>query len=441
MDHTFKDDAMKAYILESGRRIAPFDETAGALRIHNRPLRRQQEEELRALGCAVETIDDVRAIDSFPCLLVRDDLFFTHHALMGFVRTVRKRLRQQTTQQNDRAGRGSGNFRAALSRSILTEQFSPTFQGRETTGRDGEACRAYDLYYLQGFEPDASLEDQAELAPIPHRVSVRRSRVNRYFDPSGSVSLPMSLVAFCPIQHWASLVSANLLGLSGLLVRTAQTRLASTMMLPLVCTWRAGSVRPISLRGKFYWAGRGCKVHPSAHVEWCVLGDHVRIGPGAFVRGAVLANRVEVGPNAIVEGTSVGEKATVNGGVTLRSCVVGEEANIGAYFTQLSVIGRGAALCPSSGTYDFNLRGNVPVSFQGRMVNSGSRMLGSCLGHGAFLGAEVTLASGQELPNGCILVRSPREIVGDVSEGLPAGVLRLDRGRRQTRRDGPRMAQ
>ena len=101
---------MQAYVLESGRRIAPFDETPGTLRIHNRPLRRQQEEELRALGCAVETIDDVRAIDSFPCLLVRDDLFFTHHALTGFVRTVRQRLRRQTTPRDDRAGARAATF-------------------------------------------------------------------------------------------------------------------------------------------------------------------------------------------------------------------------------------------------------------------------------------------------------------------------------------------
>jgi acetyltransferase-like isoleucine patch superfamily enzyme len=150
------------------------------------------------------------------------------------------------------------------------------------------------------------------------------------------------------------------------------------------------------------------------------------------VRGAVLADRVEIGPNAIVECTSLGVKATVNGGITLRSCVVGDEANVGAYFTQFSVIGRGAALCPSSGTFDFNLRGNVHVAFQGRSVSSGSRMLGSCLGHGAFLGAEVTLASGQELPNGCVLVRNPRELVTDVAQGLPPGVLRLDRGRRRS---------
>jgi carbonic anhydrase/acetyltransferase-like protein (isoleucine patch superfamily) len=182
-----------------------------------------------------------------------------------------------------------------------------------------------------------------------------------------------------------------------------------------------------------YLAGSGCKVHPTAHVEWAVLGRGVRIGPNAVVRGAVLADRVEVGPGAVVEMATLGEKATVNGGTTVRSCVVGDEGHMGAYFTQLSVVGRGAALCPASGIFDFNLRSNVNVAFEGRSVSCGSRLLGGCLGHGAFLGAEVIMASGQELPNGCVLVRSPRDIVGDLSQALPQGVVRVDRGRPRNR--------
>ena len=424
---------MRAYILESERRIAPFEEPPGALKIHNRSLQQTQQELLSAAGFQVATIDDPQAVGSGPCLVVGDDLYFTSHTLAGFLKTVRRRLRDGARRRS--AGDDSPapmNFRAALACSMLTEHFAPTFQGRRVADSDGREFRAYDLYYLAEHERGRALDEQAELAPIPYRMSVRRWRVNRHFEPSGSASLPMSLVAMCPIQHWASLVTANLLGLSSRLLQAATARPLATLALPLSCVLRSGSLRPAYLRGKLYWAGRGCKVHPSAHVEWAALGDHVRVGPGAVVRGSILADRVEIGSNALVECSSLGEKATVNAGVTLRSCVVGEEANVGAYFTQLSVVGRGAALCPSSGTYDFNLRGNVPVMFQGRSVTSGSRMLGSCLGHGAFLGAEVTLASGQELPNGCILVRNPRELVGDGGQSLPAGVLRLDRGRRRS---------
>jgi hypothetical protein len=109
---------------------------------------------------------------------------------------------------------------------------------------------------------------------------------------------------------------------------------------------------------------------------------------------------------------------------------------MGAYFTQLSVLGKGAVLCPASGIFDFNLRSNVMVNFDGRNVSSGSRLLGGCLGHGAFLGAELPMGSGQELPNGCILVKNPRDVVGDMSQALPPGVVRVDRGRPRNRPAG-----
>jgi hypothetical protein len=49
----------------------------------------------------------------------------------------------------------------------------------------------------------------------------------------------------------------------------------------------------------------------------------------------------------------------------------------------------------------------------------------------------VPLGSGQEVPNGCILVKNPREMVGDVNQALPVGVVRVDRGRPRQRPAGP----
>jgi carbonic anhydrase/acetyltransferase-like protein (isoleucine patch superfamily) len=413
---------MKAYLLQTGRSVSPFDEPVGELRVHNRPLREHQTDLLSRQGLEVEPIDDLRQATDRPCVLLHDDLYLTHHALAGFLRLARKRQRRKP-----------GNLGAALAVSPLTEHFSPNFQGRIVSGSDGENLRAYDLYLLTDWDANAPLDEQVTWTPIPHPLTVRRTRVNRYFDPSGSFSLPMSTVALCPLRHWSSLLAAHLLGMPSCMMRAAHATGLGLATLPGRIAWRAGSAWPSRLRGKLYLAGRGCKVHPTAHVEWAVLGRGVRIGPNAVVRGAVLDDRVEIGPGAIVEMSTLGEKATINGNVTLRSCVVGEEANVGAYFTQLSVIGRGAALCPGSALFDFNLRGNVSVSFQGRTVSSGSRMLGGCIGHGAFLGAEVQMASGHELPAGCILVRSPRDVVGDVRQSLPADVVRVDRGPRRRR--------
>lgn len=422
---------MQAYLLETGRRISPFDEPVGEMRVHNRRLRDHQTEILESLGCQVRAIDEPSAVRESPCLVIHDDVYFTYHAAASFLRAVRKQERSRASPIQG-AGR---NFAAALSVSPLTERFVPSFQGRQIE-RDGTRLRAFDFYYLRQCDFAAPLADQAEPLNVPHRLMIRRWRVNRYFDPSGSVSLPMSAVAMCPVQHWSSLLAANILGMPSFVLRALAQSPMRTAALPLAIAWRTGSLWPSRLRGKLYVAGRGCKVHPTAHVEGAVLGRGVRIGPNTVVRGAVLADRVEIGPGAIVECSTLGEKATVNGNVTLRSCVVGDEANIGAFFTQLSVVGRGAALCPTSAMFDFNLRGTVNVTFDGRTVASGSRLLGGCVGHGAFLGAEVVMAPGQELPNRCILVRTPREVVGDVRQGTPPGILRMDRGTRRQKNDG-----
>ncbi|HVX12796.1 MAG TPA: hypothetical protein VHC22_16560 [Pirellulales bacterium] len=424
---------MQAYILETGRRISPFDEPVGEMLVHNRRLRDHQKAVLESLGCQVQPIDDLRQVRQLPCVLVYDDVYFTYHAAAKFVALARRRQKEGGSPQGSKS---SGNFAAALPVSLLTERFVPSFQGRTVQAADGSSCHAYDFYYLRDWDPEAAPADQAELISVPHYVTVRRWRVNRYFDSSGSYSLPMSTVAFCPVQHWSSLLAANVLGMPSFIVRSAIEAKFRTATTPLRMLWRAASIWPYRLRGKIYFAGPGCKVHPTAHVEWAVLGRGVRIGPNAVVRGAVLGDRVEIGPGALVEMSTLAEKATINPSSIARSCVVGNEGHIGAYFTQLSVLGNGAVLCPASGIFDFNLRSNVTVNFEGRSVSCGSRLLGGCLGHGAFLGAEVPMASGQELPNGCVLVKSPRDVVVDASQNLPAGVIRVDRGRPRNRPAG-----
>ncbi|OYV85739.1 MAG: hypothetical protein B7Z73_12975 [Planctomycetia bacterium 21-64-5] len=322
--------SMQAYILETGRRVSPFDEPVGEMPVHNRRLRDHQQSILEDLGCQVETIDDLRQARRQPCLLVYDDVYFTYHAAQRFLAVARRR--NEAARREGRKGRG--NFAAALPVSPLTQRFVPSFQGRTVQQPDGTSVHAYDLYFLSDWDTATPAGDQTEPIGIPHYVNVRRWRVNRHFDASGSYSLPMSTVALCPVQHWSSLLPANILGIPSFVLQSAKKAAYRTATLPLRIVWRAGSLWPSRLRSKTYLAGPGCKVHPTAHVEWSVLGRGVRIGPNAVVRGAVLGDRVEIGPGALVELSTLGEKATVNANVTVRSCVVGEEGHIGAYFTQ-----------------------------------------------------------------------------------------------------------
>ncbi len=306
----------------------------------------------------------------------------------------------------------------------------PGFQGERIERPDAPAVRAFDLYYLEDFDPQRPLARQSRLVEIPYRLRLRHSRAHRIFAPSGRYTVPLSTVFLHPVRHWAALLTVNMLGMPAEIARRARADWATMATLPWRLIWRSGSLRPSLLLGKTYLAGRRCRIHPTAHVEASLLGDRVRIGPGAFVRGAVLGDRAEIGPGAIVEGSTVGRNVLVNGNVMLRGCVVLDDAAVATFALQLSVVGRGAVVCPQAGTHDFSLRRKISVmNSDGRSQSSGSKLLGSCFGHGAFLGPDVSFTAGQAIPNECILVRDPRTMISSVESGLPAGVVRLDRGR------------
>jgi len=406
---------MHAYLLSTDHVIQPFGRPASETPVHNRTLAAHQEQVLRDLGCTVERIGSPEQVRRLPCLLVYDDVYFTHHALARFLKAARRR------GNSERA-----NARVALRASALTERFTPGFQGEQVEVSGVGTCRAYDCYYLTRFDPRLPASRQADVLSVPYRMVKVRQRANLYFEPTGLFVVPISRVFMTPIRHWSAAVTANLLGMTAFFCRTLRKRPWAAATLPVRLLWRAASLRPASLVGKFYVAGPRCRVAPSAHVEGAVLGRGVRIGPHAVVRGAVIGDNSAIGPGAVVEGCTLANRVSVDSGVTLRGCVAGPGANFGAVITQFSLLGRNAVLCPESGLFDFRLQGDVEVTLDGRRVASGSRLLGGCLGDGAFLGPGVKLLSGQEVPNHCILVESPRELVRDVDDRLPEHVLRLD---------------
>jgi carbonic anhydrase/acetyltransferase-like protein (isoleucine patch superfamily) len=415
---------MIAYLLQTGSTIPPFGEPVGEMKVHNLALQDYQRQVLERLGLRVQSIGAVDQIKQFPCLVIEDDLYFTYESLARFLRIA-------AVQREAASGRG--NLRAALALSELTEQFAPAFQD-EPIDCDGQSLRAYGCYYLREVDYRLPLVQQSKLLGVPYRLRRIRVRANRYFEPSGRFSLPISTVFMVPIRHWSSLLSANVLGMPGFLSWVLRDRWGAALLLPLRMVCRSGSLRPSRWLGKSYLAGRRCRIAASAHVEASLLGDRVRIGPNAVLRGCIVGDEAEIGPGAVLEGCTLGPRATVNGSVLLRCCVADEEASIGSFFGQFSVLGRGAVMCPDSGMFDFQLKGSVRVLHQGQSVPSGSRLLGGCLGHRAFLGPHARVLCGQEIPNDCILVESPRQLIRGVQGGLPEHILRMDEGRREAAR-------
>ncbi len=415
---------MDAYLVETGRTIAPFERPVGQMRIHAGTLAEAQQRTLTRLGLKVHRVASLEQVDRFPCLVADDDLFFTYHAAKRFLRAARQTARQEA----------AAPLQAALEVSELTERFFPVLQGPQREGEGGRVFRSYGMYYLSGPAQAQNL-DASRLLPIPYRYTRITARASRYFEESGRFVVPVSQVFMMPIRHWAALLPANLLGMTSYVLRHAVEHPLAAAALPLKAAWRSGSLRPAWWLSKTYFAGKGCRVAPSAHVEASILGRRVKIAPGAVVRNSILGDGVQVGPAAVVEGAVLGDRSMVNGSVLVRTVVSEEEVSLGTIFVQMSVLGRGSVLCPQAGFLDTSLRGDAQLNLDGRRVASGSRLLGGCLGEEAFLGPGVHVGSGFEIPNRCILLQHPHDVVRDVDETVPRGVWRLDRGRRRRNRE------
>ena len=75
---------------------------------------------------------------------------------------------------------------------------------------------------------------------------------------------------------------------------------------------------------------------------------------------------------------------------------------------------------------DVKTQGEIQVMHQGKPVSVGTNFLGACFGHDCFVGADVTIQTGREIPNQAVLVKPPdgilRKVPADLKPGQPVWV-------------------
>jgi hypothetical protein len=72
---------------------------------------------------------------------------------------------------------------------------------------------------------------------------------------------------------------------------------------------------------------------------------------------------------------------------------------------------------------------DVKVKHQGRVVNSGKKFLGACIGHRSIVGTGLWLNSGVEVPNDYLVVRDRDDLVTQVPDGYAGKTLSLQGGK------------
>ena len=243
--------------------------------------------------------------------------------------------------------------------------------------------------------------------------------------PGQPTEFPLSDRLFVPVRHWITGLWANLLGLGPYLwgaLLGASPVLAALRGVGGVL--RARSADPERIAAALTRRRAGARIHHSAIVEACVLGEGARVEAGAVVRGCVL------GPGAVVEALAVCEGAVLGAGALLQRQalfkfgVLGPGASFGGA-TQLSVLGSGAVLKLGAFGMDISLAGSVRVRFADRLVEAPLGMAGLCLGDRALVGSGVWVAPGRAIPPGVTAVAD--EVLVDPRCDGP-GVYRVQSG-------------
>jgi len=238
--------------------------------------------------------------------------------------------------------------------------------------------------------------------------------------------IPVTAAAVHTVTHWSHLLRVNLLAL----VAAAETERGLVEAAPwyvklwtaLALVWRARSINKWKLATAVGPMGKNCEIHPTATVEACWLGDNVEIGPHAVVRASWLGDGVKIGEHAQVNLSVVMEKAEISRGTMANICLLMPQALISPGFGhQACVFGRECFVAYGATFFDLSFGGDIKVSHRGERVSSGTKFLGTAVGHRAKVGPHVVVGYGEAIPNDAFLIVDPARIFRRIPDELPVG--------------------
>ncbi len=218
------------------------------------------------------------------------------------------------------------------------------------------------------------------------------------------------------LEHWSHLTRLNGIALAALgRERKAEFELAawySRLGTALSVLWRAGALNEASILRALTRRGAGCKVHPTAVVEACELGDNVTIGANAVVRGSVIGAGARIEALAHVSACSIGPRATVGRQTHLALCVLAEGAYVSAGVGhQATLFGRNSFMALGCCTFDLSFGKPVEVDTPQGRTSAGTFFLGPAIGHRARIGAGVRLGYGVAVPNDAFVVAPAPDVL------------------------------
>jgi acetyltransferase-like isoleucine patch superfamily enzyme len=400
---------VRAYVLKTPSAIAPFGDPARELPIGGfESLERWQSDLFARFGIERVVLDEI-PVDASPKIVVADDVLFTRRVLKSFLELWRK-----------------GGYRSVRLALPIGSTFVESFGALQ----DFERTEHHALFDFWGVAPHQPFDRGGEPLPIIYRERIIDFPVPERITGIAAWRHPITTSVCLHVRHWLHVLQANRLAIQIRWVDTVVRR-------PFWTAWML--LRALLFRrGRMLWrvlgsanlVGRAADIHPTACVEGSIIGDGAKIGAQALVRCSIVGDGAIVEERANVAYSVIGARTYVSKYTLVYSSVTMEEANVGASM-QMCLVGRRAATTPRTTPLDVIPGQTIKVKAGGRVVDTGLRVLGPCIGHDAFIGADTFVAPGRSIPNGTrigprpdrVLAQIPDEIDPDVEYTVVDGKL------------------
>lgn len=403
---------MRAYVVATGTRIAPFGDLVRDLPVGGVPLHVWQKELFLRFGIDPIHVASVDAIpvDDGPSLVVKDNLFFTRRVLKSFLAEWGR------TQQSDAV-------RVALP---LDSGFIRHFSALQDYGRSGPHA-LFDMWGVPASaRAPAAMVSSAPL-PVIYKERILRLPVPRRITGVEEWTHPITSSVCLHLRHWLHLLQANLLSIQIRWVDEVITHplWATSVLLRGLPPFRGWMWRVGAAANRI---GRGADIHPTARVEGSFIGAGVRIGPQCLVRGAIVGPGSVIEQRADVSYSVLGPRTFVSKHSIVYATAAMEDAELCMKGMQMCLVGRRASLTARASPIDTTPGRKLRVRFEDEYVEIDIPVLGSCYGHDSFIGADLFIGPGRAIPNGIRIVPQPERVLSTIPDDADPDRLHVVRG-------------
>ena len=391
---------MKAYLVKSDKKIAPFNDSPQDCLVTDRRLGDIQREVLSGLNIELREVSDAKLVeDNEEHLIFTDSLFFTSEILTEFIAASRK-------LETSTVGALKPGFTTL--RSVVNTQDVQIYPDR--------------VEYGLNYFPSGSAKDPVVPVIIDADEYTENIPMPKHMFGTPEYTVPLTEKCLIQIDHWTNIWGANMCVLFSIGARL--NKLSKIKLLGLVL--KARSINQWKVLHHYNKIGKNCDIHPTAYIEGSTIGDNVNIGAGTVVRESVIGDDVFIGDSVSVELSVLGKGAHIMTGEIIAYSVLYPGTFSDSRILELVLCGRDSFVGASVLT-DFRLDGKyITVIKEDTLIDTANTFLGVCTGHNVYVGAGCTIAPGRAVPNDTRISPDETKVITKFTEEDIPGHRRID---------------